>query len=251
MDRKKQYEINESRSFMVVKANELIQKSRFNLSLEEQKILLYLISKIKPEDTELLRYEFGLKDFCQVCGMDERSGGNYTHIKNTLKDLRDKSIWIKLGAKKEATLAWIDYVVIDEQNGFVQIKINELMKPYLLQLKEKFTQYELVYTLVMKSRYSIRLYELLKSYEYQQGNTFAVEDLKSRLSAEHYRRYQDFSRNVLDIALREINDFTDLTVTHEIIKEGRKYAKIKFLVEQKKEMSERMDTWFHLQRQLG
>ncbi len=47
-----QRKMMELRNYKVVKSNDLIQKSRFNLSLQEQKIILYLISKVKPEDTE-------------------------------------------------------------------------------------------------------------------------------------------------------------------------------------------------------
>jgi hypothetical protein len=65
------------RVFIVVKAHDLIQKSRFNLSLEEQRIVLCLIGKIKPEYRSLLKYVFSVKDFCQFCGLDKKSGGNY------------------------------------------------------------------------------------------------------------------------------------------------------------------------------
>ncbi len=245
-----QFNVLEARGFIVVKANDLIQKSRFNLSLEEQRIILYLISKIKPDDEELLKYVFSVKDFCQVCGLDDKSGGNYAYIKQTLKGLRDKSVWVKVD-KREATLAWIDYVILDERSGDVEIKINEIMKPYLLQLKEKFTQYELIYTLGMKSRYSIRLYELLKSYEYRHGHTFETGELKTRMNAEHYKSFPDFNRNALSIALREINELTDLEVSHSIIREGRRYAKIKFSVKLKKDLDSRIEAWKQIELRLG
>ena len=50
----------------VVKANDLIQKSRFNLSLQQQKIVLYLISQITPYDEEFKLYEFSILDFCRI-----------------------------------------------------------------------------------------------------------------------------------------------------------------------------------------
>jgi plasmid replication initiation protein len=102
----------------------------------------------------------------------------------------------------------------------------------------------------MRSRYSIRLYELLKSYEHQHSHTFDIEDLKVRINAEHYKPYPDFSRFALNIALREINDLTDLTVTHTIIKEGRRYAKIKFSIKLKKDIDQRLDTWKQIELKL-
>ena len=236
-------ELTELRSYKIVKANELIQKSRFNLQLQEQKIILYLISKIKPEDMELKEQTFEIRDFCKVCGLDADNGTNYRYIKQTLKDLRDKSIWITLDDGSETTLAWIDKVIMNKYSGAVTIKIDDMMKPYLLHLKERYTQYELLYTLAMKSQYSLRLYELLKSYEYQRTKIFDIENLKILLSAENYKRFPDFKRKVLDISMREINNLSDLTVTYDIIKESRRYAKIEFTMQVKKEIIERAKTW--------
>jgi plasmid replication initiation protein len=235
--------ITEIRNYKIVKANELIQKSRYNLQVQEQKIILYLISKIKPENIDLKEYLFEIKDFCKICGLDDTSGANYKYIKQTLKDLRDKSIWIKLENGAETTLAWIDKVTIFENSGTVNIKIDDMMKPYLLQLKGHFTQYELLYTLGMKSQYSIRLYELMKSYEFQKEKLFEMEELKVRLSAETYNRFPDFKRRVLDPAIQEINNLSDLTVVYDLIKEGRKYIEIKFLIRIKKDIKERAKTW--------
>ena len=236
-------EITQLRNYKIIKANDIIQKSRFNLQLQEQKIILYLISKIKPEDIELKEHIFQIKDFCKVCGLNDDSGKNYTNIRQTLKDLRDKSIWVTLENGRERTLSWIDYVEMDKNNGSVTIKISDMMKPYLLQLKERYTQYELLYTLAMRSQYSIRIYELLKSYEYQNKKIFEIDELKKILFAEKYKLFGDFKRKVLDISMREINELSDITVIYKIIKESRKFAKIEFIIKLKKDLNEKMTTW--------
>jgi len=251
MNHQKKREIMDAQTYKVVKSNDLIQKSRFSLSLQEQKIILYLISKIKPEDIELKEHVFEIKDFCQVCGLDDDNGKNYKNIKQTLKALRDKSVWVKIDDRTETTLAWINNVTIVEQSGAVRIKLDDMMKPYLLQLRERFTQYELLYTLAMKSQYSIRLYELLKSYEYRQAHVFAVDELKQKLGAETYNRFNDFQQKVLDIAMREINELSDINVTCTLTKEGRSYAKIKFGIKQKKDLDERLRTWQQIESKLG
>jgi plasmid replication initiation protein len=242
--------IKETRSYQVVKANELIQKSRFTLKVQEQKIILFLISKIKPEDMELKEHIFKIQDFCTVCGLDAYSGANYTNIKQTLKHLRDKSIWITLADGYEITLSWFDYIKIKKDSGTIIIKISDSMKPYLIQLKNQYTQYELLYILAMKSQYSLRLYEILKSYENFHKHTFEIDELKKRLSAEHYNLFADFQRNVLDIALREINDFSDINVEYKIIKESRRFAKIEFFIEIEKDITERVKTWTRIEEVL-
>jgi len=235
--------LSDMRNYKVVKANELIQKSRYNLQIQEQKIILYLISKLKPENIEIKEQLFEIKEFCKICGLDDTSGANYKYIKQTLKDLRDKSIWVKLENGAETTLAWIDKVTIFEHSGKVVVKIDDIMKPYLLQLKEHFTQYELLYTLGMKSQYSIRLYELLKSYEFQHEKFFEIDELKIRLSAETYNRFADFKRRVLAPAIQEINNLSDITVIYNLSKEGKKYSEIGFTIKIKKDIKERLTTW--------
>ena len=192
---------------------------------------------------ELKEHTFQIKDFCMVCGLDDDNGANYKYIKQTLKDLRDKSIWVTIDDKTEVTLAWIDKVRINKYSGAVTIKIDDDMKPYLLQLQKSFTMYEIMYILAMKSQYSIRLYEILKSYEYQHKKVFDIEEFKRLLSAENYIRFPDFKRRVLDVAMREINDLSDINVTYEVIKENRKFEKIEFSIQLKKDIVERVRTW--------
>jgi plasmid replication initiation protein len=231
------------RNFKVVKSNGLIQSSRFNLSLEEQKIIFYLISRIKPADIELKEQVFEIREFCRICGMDGHSGANYQYLRRTLKNLRDKSVWMKLEDGSERTLSWISAVTISEHSGTVALKLDDMMKPHLLLLKEQFTQFELLYTLAMRSRYSMRMYELLKSYEYQRQHAFGIDELKKSLSAEKYSRFPDFRRNVLDVAVKEINGLSDIRVAYRIEKEGRRYSKLLFSIELERDVGERLRTW--------
>ena len=144
----------ELRNKMVVKANDLIQKSRFDLSLQQQKIILFLISHIEPSDKEFKLYEFSVIDFCQVCGIDYTAGKNYKDIKKAIKEIADKSVWIKTQDDEETLLRWVEKPYINKNSGTIKIRLDEDMKPYLLQLKKNFTQYELIYTLQFKSKYT-------------------------------------------------------------------------------------------------
>jgi len=237
-----QDEIQDLRNYKVVKSNDLIQNTRSQLSLQEQKIVLYLISKIRPSDDDFIYQNFNMVEFCKVCGIYCDSGGNYKAVKDNIKSLADKSAWVKLEVGKETLVRWIAKARINERSGTIEIKLDDDMKPYLLQLQERFTQYELIYTLAMKSQYSIRLYELLKSYEFRKWHKFEMNELKQLLFAEKYIRFPDFKRKVLDISVREINDLSDIEITYEIIKVGRRYGKIEFSIKTKKGWKERFET---------
>lgn len=238
-------EILTQQEYMVVKSNDIIQKSRFSLSVQQQKIILFLISKIKPGDT-LCPYSVSIKDFCEVCNIDPNNGKNYADIKTALKGLADKSIWLRDG-NKEILLRWLDRVLIDYQSSNIVVKFHTDMVPFLLELKEKYTQYSLDNILPMRSKYGIRLYELLKSFEnYSMTLTFSYDELKQRLDSEKYTRFADFRRFVLEPALNDINTYSDIVVKHRLIKKNsRAYNHIEFRVlaatgnEMKKRMIEK------------
>lgn len=245
-------EYNAAREQLVVKANELIQRDRFSLTVQQQKVVLYLISKIKPGDTDFTTVEFDIPEFCQVCGIDFRSGMHYQKLKEAIKDIADKSIYIRLPDRQRETLVrWIEKPYFNEKSGKVLIKIDEDMKPYLLQLKENFTQYELIYTLCFKSQYSLRLYELVKARHYHELQPLvfrvSVDDLRDRLvivdpqrqdkrrrgnspDAPKYTEFRDFRARVLVPAVRDINEYSDKAIEFAAIKRGRNTEEIEFTV---------------------
>lgn len=228
--------IAEARTYKVVKSNEIIQRARFHLSLLEQKTLLYIISMIKPQDKEadpVLEYVFNIQDYCKICGIDYKNGRNYEYIKNCLKKLRDQSIWISKPDGTETTVSWLNKITVSKQSGKVIVRLDDDMIPYLFNLKDCFTQYELYNTLVMQSQYSIRFYELMKSYAFVKHKTVELEQLKKSISAEGYQRYPDFRRYILDVAVKEVNEYTDLEISYTPITKGRKVVQIEFCIRTK------------------
>ena len=227
----------EQRDRLVVKANELIQKSRFNLSLQQQKIVLYLISQIMPQDDDFKLYSFTIPEFCRVCGITVESGKNYQDVKNAIKEIADKSLWIRLPNGKSTLVRWIEKPYIDDKSGVIDIRLDADMKPYLLQLKENFTEYEIIYTLHFKSKYSIRLYELCKSIHYndleEYHRRYSIEELRQLLGAESYTVFKDFRRRVLEPAIDEINEYSDKEVNYQTITQGRKVIGIELFVKSK------------------
>ena len=218
----------------VFKANELIQKSRFNLSLQQQKIILYLISKIQPQDDELKLYEFNIADFCRTCGIDIHSGSNYQNLKSSIKEIADKSIWVELADGKQTLLRWVEKAYIEPNNGTIQIKLDNDMIPFLLNLKKNFTSYELIYITNMSSRFSIRLFELVHSIHYHEleeyQREFDLDELRKLLGAEHYTKWINFRQRVLDPAIKEINKHSDKNIIMEPIKKGNTIVKVRLII---------------------
>lgn len=236
-------ELEKKRDYKVVKANELIQKNRFELSVQEQKTIAYICSMIKPITTVdrangvpyQLEYEFDIHEYCEVCGIDYNQGKNYADIKATLKHLSDRSMWLDDGYG-EVLVRWLSKVRTNKRSGIAHIKLDEDLVPYLFDLGQRFTEYQLREILGMQSAYSIRIYELMKSYEFKYEVRIDLDELKRLLMVEDvksYSRFPDFRRYVLEIAQREINELSDINISFEPVTKGRKVVQIIFRIELK------------------
>lgn len=226
------YLLEEERNQLVVKSNALIQKTRYSLNTQQQKIILYLISKIKPDDDELREYDFDLKEFCRVCGI-EYNGKNYANIKESILQLHAKAFWIET-EDIDTMVSWIEKAILYKKDTRLRIRLDDDLKPFLLHLREQFTAYELSYILVMRSKYSIRLYEYLKSFLSLATITISVAELKELLECEkEYSRWDNFRMRVLDKAISEINAYTDLQITTEFVRLNRTIDKVIFNISKK------------------
>lgn len=240
----KKIDIDDSRTNTVVKSNEIIQKATFNLTAMEQKFIAYVISLIKPTDKELQFYEIKVLDFAQLCGIHPKNA--YTEFKEMAENLDNKCAWMTIKDKKHEVsfkFRWFSeakYI----SNGSIKVLLNSEIKKYLLDLisQGNYTQYELYNVLGLKSKYSIRLYELLRSYAYQGSVQYDIQNLKEVLAAESYKSFSHFNDRVIGRALLEINQHTDLIVDSSTLdalgkelqaSQGKKIYAIRFNIKKK------------------
>lgn len=215
---------------LVVKSNIAIRKARYSLTVNQQKILCYLISELKETDTHETIKTFDIKTFYDFM---EKEAKNYDRVKADLEALSNKSWWIQDENGTDILLRFLNTVHTSKRSGKVKLKFHEDILPYLQHLKREFTAYKLWYTMTMRSEYSIRLYELLKSVERTECWTFEIDYLKKIFMCENYTRFGDFKRRALEPAITEINSKTDINIAYELFKEGRAYKSIEFYIEPK------------------
>ena len=137
--------IEKSREYIVSKSNQIVQKSRYDFTLAEQRTIAYICSKIKPIEALdrakgmpfQLEYEFNILDYVRTCGLQD-NGKLYEEVKATLKGLRDKSMWLTLPDGSETTVGWLAKATTNKRSGIAKIEIDKDLAPYLFDLKEKF-----------------------------------------------------------------------------------------------------------------
>jgi len=242
----KKKEIDILRDYKIVQHNDFIRHPRTDkLTAKEANIVYFLMSKVKPNDDNFMTIRFTINEFCRICGDDEGNGKNYRDVKDALKSLADKSAWVKTltekGKIKTTLVRWVDTYTITEGDGTVSATLSQSIKPYLLELRNNFTKAELRNFIAMKSMYSKRLYELLRSYIHSKPEyayryvfkEFEIMELKRQLNAEHYGPFKDFRVKVLEIAKREINAVSDMEMNFTAIKPRRITTHISFSIKLK------------------
>jgi plasmid replication initiation protein len=213
---------------IVRKSNSLVEAS-YKLSVNQQKIVLLLASSIKPGDENFQPYQINIKEFAKLLGLKNKNF--YGEIDALTSDLRNRELVL---SSKQSLLriSWLSSVEYFKGTGVIELCFDPKMKPYLLQLKERFTTYRLKEVIQLKSSFSIRIYELLKQYEKIGERIFLLETLKASLGIgpTEYSLYGDFKRRVLLVAQSEVAEKTDISFKFKEIKEGRKVVKIKFII---------------------
>lgn len=214
---------------LVVKSNKLIQ-ARYKLSLNEQKIILYAVSKLDREKEKFNILQIETNKFVKLLGTSQF---RYTEVKELVSELMKKQVSIQT-EKSDLIVNWVSSIEYLNNLGIIELEFSEKLIPYLLQLKKQFTRYELKNILSLKNKHSIRLYELLKQYETIGKRKFELKELKEILMLKgQYERIYDFKKYVIEPSRDEINQHTDISIDYQDIKTGRRITGILFKIQSK------------------
>ncbi|OIK14231.1 replication protein RepB [Bacillus sp. MUM 116] len=221
-------------SNLVSKANTIIEAT-YKLGVMEQKIISTIASNIRPTDKDFQTYTFSIKQFKDLIG--SKSKNIYGEIDKITTKLMQPFLFINAEGKP-TRIAWLSKATYNTNEGSVTVRFDPDLKPFFLFLSEKFTRYKLGNIIHLRSSYSIRLYELLKSYEGLTERTFTLVELRIKLGIpDKYPKWINFRQRVLDHAKDELEEKTDITFTYETIKKGRSVEKVKFKIKQNPKVS--------------
>jgi len=235
--------LNKQRKYPVVIANTLVRGGHYKatdesstLSAQQLKILLYVISKLRPSETSEapIAVTFTIRDFLEVCGCDAShlGGHNLRHIRQSIVDLESKYTWVG-----EQPVYWVSETGIDA-NNIVTVVLDKTVWPMLVQQVANYTMFPLRDILLMRSAYTIRLYAFLCSHVHMRNTVkLPIEELYWMLMGTPL--YQDsmgtFLARVIDPAVRDINTYTPLKVNYDKIKDagrGQKLLGLRFNIKQ-------------------
>ena len=233
--------VKNTKDNVATRANDLVQGKMkptiHNLehtTVNDRRFLLWVISCVQPQDTELKEYELPLKEFAELSGISPAN--IYAEARKICK--RVMALVVELegfdesGFDESVMFNLIHKATHKKSTGTAIVKIHEDMAPFLLDQKENFTQIKIAHYMPLRSTYSQLLYEQIKVIDWRTNKAkYTLEELRDVLDVKegtYQKRFSVFEQKVIKKAVEEITEKTDIKVTYEKIKRGRKIHEIEF-----------------------
>lgn len=229
---------------LVTKSNHLIEAG-YRLSLNEQRLVLIAISKLDarkplPRDND---FTVTAQEFSLMFNISLKKA--YESLDSATSRLYERDIKTYDGNHKtRERFRWVDGVKYWDGEGKVTLSFSNKIIPYLTLLHEKLTSYDLKQISTLSSSYAIRFYELMMQFKSTGVRWITITTLKERLELqEQYSRFFDFKKRIIDPAINEINNSTNILVSWALVKKGRVISGITFNItaKNKKEDSNKIN----------
>ncbi|MDM1249407.1 replication initiation protein [Acinetobacter sp. R933-2] len=229
---------------LIVKDNALINAS-YNLDLVEQRLILLAIVEaresgkgINANDPLTVHAESYINQF------NVHRNTAYQALKDACDDLFARQFSYQSLSEKGNVInhksRWVSEVAYIDNEAVVRLIFSPAIVPLITKLEEQFTKYEMQQISNLTSAYAVRLYEILIAWR-STGKTplINLSDFRKKIGVleTEYKRMYDFKKYVLDIALKQVNEHTDITVNVEQHKVGRSIIGFSFNFKQKKPVS--------------
>ena len=200
-----------------------INQSVFNLSAMSLDLICVILAQIEKYDTEYKFYKLNIST------IEKRINRklNRDSFKKSVKELESATLDIS-----SESIKWFEIFNFESSNGILEVKLNEKLKPYLLNLKNRFVLAQLDSILNLNGYYSKRFYLLLAQYKKMQKYKYDLIKLHKILSTPNslQKLYSNFKLRVLDFSINEINKNTELNVEYEENKIGKSVNSLNFRI---------------------
>lgn len=221
---------------VICKANSLTYAS-FTLTLNEKRLLLACIGKIKDPRIELSRddeFTISAPYFSTLFNISLKNA--YAQLSDAASALVERVAVIECPDAKNKKLTrrkvpWLTKADYYDGDGKVVLQFNEQMIPYISNLQKGcFTQYGIDQVVKLKSVHAIRLYELLACNAWKnQDYEVHIDDLRFILDLiNEYEKVFDLKRCVIDPSIKSINEHTNCKVSYQQKKTGKAVTHLVF-----------------------
>ena len=223
---------------LVVKSNDLINAS-YNLGVVEQRLLLLCIVAARRKEKILSPsdvFYIHASEYIQQFNVDRSVA--YRALADGIKGIYDSEIKLASNdSKRRINIRWCWKAEYDEDNATVGIAFTEDVIPLISALEQRFTSYDIDQIATLRSKYAIRLYEIVIAWRSTNKTpVYELNDFRNKLGLDvtEYKTMSNFNINVLNIAIQQINKFTDIKIKLNKHKKGVKIVGFSFEITQRK-----------------
>ena len=224
----------------IVKDNALINAS-YNLELVEQRIVLQAIVKARETETGFdtaTPLSIHASEYEKQFGVTKDAA--YKALKDAVLSLFERQFTfteLEKGKLKVVKSRWVSQIAYVDKSAEVQIIFSPAVASMCSRLERHFTSYDLEQVAQLTSKYAVRLYELVIAWK-AVGKTpiFKLQDFREKIGLLDENEYKDmctFKKYVLELAVKQINEHTDIKLDYEQHKAGRKIDGFSFKFKQK------------------
>lgn len=222
LNNKEELKEEEEQKLLVYKSNYLVNAS-YKLTLNEQRIILLAISKLDSREEFCERtIQIKSNEFCERFKI--KKSDFYNTINLTLDSLFNRVVRIRNDEIKHE-FRFISSKKYYNNLSYFEITFSNEIMNYLIDLKDNFSRYDLKHVVNFKNKHSVRIYEMLNEFRYKniKKRVIKIEELKECLDLKNeYSRFNSFRQSVIDKAVNEINEHTNISVKYNKIYNSNK-----------------------------
>jgi plasmid replication initiation protein len=218
-------------SSLEVRQHNAITTARYEYTELQLDIFFYILSVLKKDKKEGV-YEIVVKDLSAMTGKEYK----YGYLRKATGDMGSRMF--EVFTPKSYQQLWmfqrVEYMI---GQGRIEIEFTNPIKPYLFDLKDNFTSFQLYAALRLSSKYAKRIYAICSQWKDKgQTQTFTLDEFKKMLALlddkgnEQYKPLSMFKKFVLDESVKQINQHTDLEISYTLHKRGRSFHSVTFTV---------------------
>lgn len=222
--------ITESGELIAVVANQIVT-ARHRLNPRQQQVINWAIAQIARDDSDFLTHTLNVSEFAKLTG--STSGSLFKEMEVVTTSLLREILETKEPGERSYTrFQWLSRCKYQKGNGTVEIRFHDELKPYLLELRTRFTQLRLERVFRLRSSYSIRFFERIEMNRGLNRLTWVMtlDELRNWLgiAPNVYKFFGLLRANVLDVAQRELDAKSDWSFSFLTVKTGRKITGVEF-----------------------
>lgn len=224
-----------------IKKSNSLARAVYRISTSEQRLMLLAVANANGDIDELKRSTIYARDYAEMFNLTpEAAYAALQEVSETLFERRFTILDELNGNTRRRLRRWIQGVDYIDGEGCITLVFSDDVLPFLIEQSKNFSYYFLDDVKALTSIYALRLYEILMSWRglpatdgKRTTHKFEIENLREMLGVEpeKYTRVDNLKRRVLDVAIEQINEHTNISVSWTQVKKGRRIAGFYFTFE--------------------